>query len=350
MNLYPLVRPFVFLLDPEMAHGLSVWALKAGLVPVAPAPSDPCLAVNLWGMSFPGPVGLAAGFDKNAEVVDPLFDQGFGFVEVGTVTPQPQPGNPQPRLFRLVRDEAVVNRMGFNNDGLAAVLVRLIERRAKPGIVGVNLGKNKDQTDAIADYVKGVEFFAPIAGYLVVNVSSPNTPGLRALQGRESLQKLLDAVLQARSGAPRQPPLLLKIAPDLTEPDKADIAAVALSSGIDGLVVSNTTVARPDGLHAKQGAETGGLSGRPLFEPSTRLLADLYRLTEGRLPLIGVGGVDSAETAYAKIKNGASLVQVYSGMVFKGPDLAAQIHAGLPALLERDGFAHLSDAVGSDVR
>lgn len=348
MDLYRLTGPLIRLLDPERAHGLALWALKNGFVPPEAAVEDPSLRTTLWGLDFPNPVGLAAGFDKNAEVIDPMLGQGFGFVEVGSVTPEPQPGNPKPRLFRLSDARAVINRMGFNNDGLAPVLLRLLERKDRPGIVGVNLGKNKTQEDAIADYVKGVEFFAPLADYLVINVSSPNTPGLRALQSAEALDALLAAAMSAREAAPRTPPLLLKIAPDLTDEDKADIAVLALKHTVNGVIVSNTTIGRPDGLDPAHAAETGGLSGRPLFQPSTAMLGDFYRATEKRVPLVGVGGVENAATAYAKIKAGASLVQLYSALVFEGPALVARINRGLVDLLRADGFKSVSEAVGKD--
>jgi dihydroorotate dehydrogenase len=312
-------------------------------------PDDAILGTNVFGLDFPNPVGLAAGFDKNAEVFAPSLRLGFGFVEIGSVTPRPQAGNPRPRLFRLPGDGAVVNRMGFNNDGVAAVQGRLARRppagRAR-GILGANLGKNKDSIDAAADYAAGVRALGPHADYLVINVSSPNTPGLRALQGRAPLEALIAAVREARGG--RRPPLLLKIAPDLSEADKQDIAEVALAGGLDGLVVSNTTIARPASLTGAAAKETGGLSGRPLFEPSTAVLADMYRLTAGRLPLVGVGGVSSGDDAYAKIRAGASLVQVYTALVFDGPGLVQRIKRDLAARLRQDGFRQVAQAVGAD--
>ena len=263
------------------------------------------------------------------------------------MTPLPQSGNPRPRLFRLAEDQAIVNRMGFNNDGLGLVQARLRGRDPSvQGILGANLGKNKDSDDAVLDYVAGVRALAPLADYLVVNVSSPNTPGLRALQGREPLAALLAAVRAARGGL--RPPLLLKIAPDLTGADKADIAEVALAGGVDGLIVSNTTIARPAGLGSARAAEAGGLSGRPLFAPSTAVLADMYRLTGGKLPLIGVGGIASAEDAYAKIRAGASLLQLYTALVYEGPGLVGRIKRGLAQRLRADGFASLAEAVGAD--
>jgi dihydroorotate dehydrogenase len=341
------------LLPAETAHRLTLRALAA--VPVGWIANgagedweeDHILATTVFGLDFPNPVGLAAGFDKNAEAFAHMPGLGFGFAEIGSVTPRPQAGNPRPRLFRLPEDQAIVNRMGFNNDGLAAVQARLRGRDpAIQCILGANLGRNKDSEDAAADYVAGVRGLAPLADYLVVNVSSPNTPGLRALQGREPLAALLAAVGAARAG--RRPPLLLKIAPDLTEADKADIAEVALAGGVDGLIVSNTTIARPAGLASPAAAEAGGLSGRPLFTPSTAVLADMYRLTGGRLPLIGVGGIASAEDAYAKIRAGASLLQLYTGLVYQGPGLVGRIKRGLAERLRADGFASLDSAVGAD--
>lgn len=356
IDLYPLAGPLLFRFDPETAHGLTIKALKTGLVPPARGRDEPALRTRVWGLDFANPVGLAAGFDKNAEVVDAMLNLGFGFVEPGSVTPRPQPGNPRPRLFRLVEQRAVINRMGFNNEGLDAFAQRLERRRdtAKraPGIVGANLGKNKDTVDAADDYVIGVRRLAPLADYLVVNVSSPNTPGLRALQGRDPLRALLERVLEARAacGLTRNPPLLLKIAPDLTVEDKGDIAAVALESGIDGLIVSNTTIARPDGIPAALRGEAGGLSGAPLFEPSTTVLREIYALTGGKLPIVGVGGVATGEDAYAKIRAGASLVQLYSAMVYAGPAVVHRIRRELTELLRRDGYGSVAEAVGADHR
>ncbi|WP_042696226.1 quinone-dependent dihydroorotate dehydrogenase [Azospirillum sp. B506] len=356
IDFYPLAGPVLFRFDPETAHGLTIKALKTGLVPPARGKDDPALHTRVWGLDFTNPVGLAAGFDKNAEVVDAMLNQGFGFVEPGSVTPRPQPGNPRPRLFRLVEQRAVINRMGFNNEGLEAFAQRLERRRTAgkqaPGIVGANLGKNKDTVDAADDYVIGVRRLAPLADYLVVNVSSPNTPGLRALQGRDPLRALLERVLEARAscGLTRNPPLLLKIAPDLTVEDKSDIAAVALESGIDGLIVSNTTIARPDSIPAAMRSEAGGLSGAPLFEASTSVLREIYALTGGKLPIVGVGGVATGADAYAKIRAGASLVQLYSAMVYAGPAVVHRIRRDLAELLRRDGFHSVAEAVGADHR
>ncbi|MEQ8193131.1 MAG: quinone-dependent dihydroorotate dehydrogenase [Rhodospirillales bacterium] len=346
---YDLAGAALRLIDPETAHRCAVCALKAGLVPQPERLDDPCLRVSLWGLDFPNPVGLAAGFDKNAEVFAPLLSQGFGFAEVGSVTPRPQPGNPRPRLFRLGEDGAVINRLGFNNDGMHAIAERL--RQGRLGLVGVNLGKNFDSTDAAADYAAGVEVLAPLADYVVVNVSSPNTPGLRALQGKEPLRALLSAVKDAlKRTVPNGRPLLLKIAPDLTEEDKRDIAEVVLEMGIDGLIATNTTLARPDVLKSKHRIETGGLSGRPLFAPSTEVLRDMYRLTEGKVPLIGVGGIACGWDAYAKIKAGASLVQLYTALVYHGPALVNQIKEELVRLLFADGYDRIEQAIGADHR
>lgn len=363
LDLYALLRPLLFRCQPEAAHGLAIRALQlwqscpGGALP---AQADPRLRQRLWGLEFPNPVGLAAGFDKNGEVWRGVLRLGFGFAEIGSVTPLAQEGNPRPRLFRLTEAEAVLNRMGFNNAGIAAMERRLraAGRAAagRTGLLGINLGKNKSTEDAAADYELGIRALARFADYLVINVSSPNTPGLRALQGRAPLQALIGRARRALDAAPldtgaagRRPPLLLKIAPDLTQEDLADIAAVALEGGLDGLIVSNTTITRP-GVDPRWLAEAGGLSGKPLFSLSTRILADIYRLTEGRLPLIGVGGIASAAEAYAKIRAGASLVQLYSALIYRGPWLARRINRDLPALLRQDGFDTIAAAVGADHR
>lgn len=358
-QLYRLLRPILFSRDAEDAHRLAVRLL--GLSPFAlslfggtPArASSPQLQQTLWQLDFPNPIGLAAGFDKNAECYRGALGLGFGFVEIGSVTPRPQAGNPRPRLFRLIADRAVINRMGFNNDGMEAVAARLVARDRRAGIagiVGVNLGKNKDTVDAAADYELGVAKLGPLADYLVINVSSPNTPGLRALQGKEPLAALIDRTRAARDQLSSRPPLLLKIAPDLTDEDQADIASVALEHGLDGLIISNTTIARPAALDARLAQEAGGLSGAPLLAPATALLGRMYRLTGGKLPLIGVGGVATAADAYAKIRAGASLVQLYSAMVYEGPGLATRVVAGLAPLLAADGFSRVTDAIGADHR
>ena len=347
-DLYPLVRPFLRALSPEVAHRLTLMALAAGLAGTSRTPDSAELGQRLWGLDFPNPIGIAAGFDKDARAPEALLRLGFGFVEIGTVTPRPQPGNPLPRVFRLEADGALINRMGFNSGGLDRVVERMTPRRREAGIVGVNIGKNRDSADATPDYAEGVRRAAPLADYLVVNVSSPNTPGLRDLQARAVLEALLRHVLAARDETGARPPLLVKIAPDLTAEERIDIAAVALATGIDGMIIANTTITRPPALRSSQASEPGGLSGQPLFAASTALLAEMYRLTEGKLPLIGVGGVASADDAYVKIRAGASLVQLYTALVFAGPALLARIKTGLAALLRRDGFASVAEVVGAD--
>lgn len=350
IDFYPLARPLLMAMDAEQAHNLTIKALKTGLVPRSGGRDAPSLATRVFGLDFPNPVGLAPGFDKNAEVPDAMLALGFGFVECGTVTPLPQEGNPKPRLFRVPSARAVINRFGFNNQGLEAYSANLRRRRDRPGIVGGNVGKNKQTVDAASDYVTCIEQVAPLVSYLTVNVSSPNTPGLRTLQSRDALADLLGRCLEARTRSGARPPLLLKVAPDLTDEDKADIAAVVLDSGIDGLIVSNTTLARPAAIPPDLAAEAGGLSGMPLMEPSTLVLAEFHRLLGGRLPLIGVGGIASGADAYAKIRAGASLVQLYSALVYEGPGLVSRIKAELAALLARDGYAHVADAVGAGNR
>ncbi|MGD9616213.1 MAG: quinone-dependent dihydroorotate dehydrogenase [Alphaproteobacteria bacterium] len=349
-DLFPLASPLLRALPPETAHHLTLRALAAGLGGGTRAADPPVLRTHLWNRDFPNPIGIAAGFDKDARVPDALLRLGFGFVEIGTVTPRPQPGNPRPRVFRLDADRALINRLGFNSFGLDLVVERMRARIGRGGIVGINIGRNRDSANALADYLEGVRRGAAVADYLVVNVSSPNTPGLRDLQAREALEALLRELVAAREATQRQVPLLVKIAPDLGEAERADIAAVALASGIDGIIVSNTTVARPPGLRSPQAREAGGLSGRPLFAASTEVLRDMYRLTHGRLPLIGVGGVADADDAYAKIRAGASLVQLYTALVFAGPVLLGRIKSGLAERLRRDGFASVGDAVGADHR
>jgi dihydroorotate dehydrogenase len=351
LNLYRLIGPALRRLPREAAHELTLRALEFGAgrflgAAAAPDPDPPVLAQRLWGLDFANPVGLAAGYDKDARVPDAMLQLGFGFVEVGTVTPRPQPGNPKPRLFRLEQDQAIINRMGFNSGGLDAACDRL-SRRIRSGIVGVNLGKNRDTNDAADDYAEGILRAARFADYLVVNVSSPNTPGLRELQHRAMLGSLLERLISVREETGCRVPLLLKIAPDLTSEQCRDIAETALDTGIDGLIVSNTTVERPHDLIGRHTQEAGGLSGRPLFAPSTATLAEMYRLTQGRLPLMGIGGIASAADAYAKIRAGASLVQLYTALVFAGPDLVSRIKTGLAALLLGDGFTSIAEAVGT---
>jgi len=349
-----MIGPALKRLDPETAHALTLKALAAGLGPRDEGADDPILATRLWGLDFANPLGLSAGFDKDAAVMAPMLRLGLGFVEVGSITPRPQPGNPRPRIFRLAEDGAVINRLGFNNGGLAQARARLAAYRESAGtapgrgVVGVNLGKNKDTADAAADYTEGAAALGPLADYLVVNVSSPNTPGLRALQGRGELEELLGRVMAALPTP--APPLLLKIAPDLTDEDKRDIAAVCLAQGVAGIIATNTTIARPTDLKGADRAEAGGLSGRPLFGPSTAVLADLYRLSEGKLALIGVGGVASGTDAYRKIRAGASLVQLYTALIYRGPGLIARIKRELAGLLREDGFETVAAAVGADHR
>lgn len=335
-------RRLLFALEPERAHELSIQGLRSG-VPLCRLPAaDPRLRVMVAGIGFANPLGMAAGFDKNAEVPDAILGLGFGFAEVGTVTPRPQPGNPRPRIFRLERDRGVINRLGFNNEGHAVALARLAARARKGGVVGVNVGANKDSQDRIADYVAGVRAFAPHAAYLAVNISSPNTPGLRDLQARESLSALLSAVVAARNATGCKVPLFLKISPDLSPEEMQDIAAEVIDKGVEGLIVSNTTVSR-HGLKSAKGQEAGGLSGRPLFQRSTVVLARMRRLVGPKLPIIGVGGVESDETAAEKIRAGADLVQLYTGLIFGGPSLPGRIVRGLSRILDREKAERLAD-------
>jgi len=351
VDYYSVLGPLLRLLDPETAHGLAIKALKSDWVPSPTPYEDSILSTKVWNRKFANPIGLAAGFDKNAEAVNGMLAQGFGFVEAGTVTARPQPGNPRPRLFRLKKDMAIINRIGFNSEGAHAVAGRL-RGRQHVGVVGINLGKNKDSRDIASDYVEGVRVLAPFADYMVLNVSSPNTPGLRQLQSREHLADLLAAVKAAlaETALEQSPPLLLKIAPDLTEGDKGDIAEISLAVGIDGLIATNTTVERPASLADPHRVEAGGLSGLPLMVPSTRVLGEMYRLTNGELPIIGCGGVQSGTDAYAKIRAGASLVQLYSALVYHGPDLVNRIKRQLAELLKADGFNNVAEAVGADHR
>lgn len=346
---YQLIRPLFFALDAERAHHLSIALLRMMPLP-HPSAADPALAQTVAGISFPNPVGLAAGYDKEGLVAHKMHGLSFGFAELGTLTPMPQTGNPQPRLFRLVEDRAVINRMGFNNGGLAAAAERIAKRRKPAGsgtgpVIGINIGANKDAADRIADYVTGVTCMAPLADYLTVNISSPNTPGLRALQDRAALDQLLGAVMAAR-GADRTP-IFLKVAPDLEPADVEDIAAACLDHRVDALIVSNTTISRPP-LRSAERQESGGLSGAPLTDLSLQRLKDFRAVLGNRLPLIGVGGIGNAEQAYARLRAGASLVQLYSALVYEGPYLAKRINAGLKQLMARDGFGHISEVIGID--
>ncbi len=361
-NLMALARPALFTLEPERAHALVLKALKAGFHPRQNTPDDPRLGQNLLDLDFPNPLGMAAGFDKNGEVPDALHDMGFGFVEVGTVTPRPQSGNPPPRVFRLIEDHALINRLGFNNAGHAALRTRLLARQHRCGqahhrrhVVGVNLGANKTSKNKIADYVKGLEVFYGLADYVTINISSPNTPGLRDLQTPEALDELLHHLMTTRQNlmaaedgkhvAPSLP-VLVKLAPDI-EPQKLEAVTERLTAHqIDGIIISNTTLSRGHLRTATAATQEGGLSGRPLFERSTAMLGRVYQLTGGRIPLVGVGGIDSPETAFAKIEAGASLLQLYTGLVYNGPALVAELKAGLLNLMTQEGLTTLRQATG----
>jgi dihydroorotate dehydrogenase len=337
--LYRFARPALFMLDPEMAHRATILGLRC--MPFREARFEPSLAHQVAGINFPSPIGLAAGFDKNAEVPDAMSSLGFGFVEVGTITPRAQAGNPKPRLFRLVEDRGVINRMGFNNEGHGAAHDRL-SRRARRGIVGVNVGANKDATDRVADYVAGVSAMSGVADYITINISSPNTPGLRGLQDKDALEELLAAVMAVRSV-----PIFLKVAPDLDTAAIDDVAQAVLRHQVDALIIGNTTVSRPT-LQSRWQDEAGGLSGAPLKGLASQKLRAFRAATGGAIPLIAVGGIDSADEAYARIRAGASLVQIYSALVYHGPALAKSISTGLARLLDREGFARVADAVGVD--
>ncbi|MHA6332342.1 quinone-dependent dihydroorotate dehydrogenase [Qipengyuania sp. CAU 1752] len=341
--IFPLIRPFIHAIDPERAHRLSIEGLK--LAPLPPlGSSDSSLSIEVAGLRFPNPVGVAAGYDKDAEVPDALMRLGFGFVEVGSITPQPQAGNPKPRLFRLVRDRAVINRMGFNNAGAEVAEARLAKRK-RSGVLGINIGANKDSVDRVADYAEMARRMAPFASYLTANISSPNTPGLRALQDPAALAGLLDAVLDAR---PKDgPPLFLKVAPDLEPADIDAIARLAIDKGLGALIVANTTIARPQ-LQSREKDEAGGLSGAPLKPLALQRLRDFRQATGGALPLIGVGGIASVDDAWERIRAGASLVQLYSAMVYEGPGLGRTIARGLARKLREHGMASIEQAVGSE--
>lgn len=345
--LYSVLRPALFRLDAETAHRLAIRALKMRKRRSAPALS-PALAVRIAGINFPNPVGMAAGFDKDGEVPDALLGLGFGSAEVGSITPLPQAGNPKPRLFRLAEDRAVINRMGFNNGGAQAAVRRLTARHGRPGVVGINVGANKDSVDRIADYATMARLMAPLASYLAVNISSPNTPGLRALQDESALTGLLDAVIAARGEVCGEsgPPIFLKVAPDLEPADIDAIARIAIERKLGALIVSNTTISRPP-LTSPHAMETGGLSGAPLRDLAQQRLRDFRKATGGALPLVGVGGIANAEDAWERIRAGASLIQLYSAMVYEGPGIARSICTGLLRLMKRDGFATIAEAVGT---
>lgn len=348
-DLFPLARPILHTLDAETAHRATIAGLKLGLGPRWTPPDDPLLRQSLWGLEFRTPLGLAAGFDKDAEVPAAMAAMGFGFVECGTVTPRPQAGNPRPRLFRLTADQGVINRMGFNNGGANAMRSRLEAWTDRPLPLAVNIGANKDSADRAADYAACTRQLAPLADLLVVNVSSPNTPGLRDLQARAEVESLLAGVRTACAEAGVAPPVLLKVAPDLDDAGLKDAIEGALAGGASGLILGNTTVGLRSTLYDSHAQEQGGLSGRPLQALALERLARAYVMLDGRLPLIGVGGIDSAEAAYARIRHGASLIQLYSALVFHGPALIREITEGLARLLREDGFAHVGEAIGCDI-
>jgi len=344
-----LARPLLFALDPEQAHELTLKSLEAGIYPRGFAPDDARLVANVCGLAFANPLGIAAGFDKDARVYNSVLGMGLGFAEVGTVTPRPQEGNLRPRVFRLIEDRALINRLGFNNGGHAAMLARLARRRPR-GIVGVNVGANKDSPDRAADYVEGVRRFYEVASYFTVNVSSPNTPGLRDLQAPAALDDLLARVLAARSelvatGKPKRP-IVVKLAPDIAEDDLAPVVDVLVSRGVDGIAIGNTTLSRVGVRDAALAQEAGGVSGRPLFHRSTVMLARVYRLTQGNIPLIGIGGIDSGAAAIAKIEAGATLLQLYTGLIFEGPGLIARIKRDLVRYAEQRKLTRIADATG----
>ena len=345
---FALARPLLNALDPEQAHELTLRSLEAGIHPRRAGPDDSRLAANVWGLAFANPLGIAAGFDKDARVIPAVLGMGLGFAEVGTVTPRPQPGNPRPLVFRLNRDHALINRLGFNNGGHAAALARL--GRQPRGIVGVNVGANRDAPDRAADYVEGIRCFYDVAGYFCVNISSPNTPGLRDLQAPAALDNLLGRVLAGRSeamaaGKPGRP-IVVKIAPDIAQADLEAIVAVLMGRGIDGIAIGNTTLSRFGVSDAAAGRQSGGLSGRPLFHRSTVMLARVYRLTQGRVPLIGIGGIDSGVAAIAKLEAGATLLQFYTGLVFQGPGLIGRIKRSLLDYAEREKLTRIGEATG----
>jgi dihydroorotate dehydrogenase len=344
-GLFGLGQALLLALPPERAHDLAVKSLELGLHPRATEPDDKRLGQHLFGLDFANPVGMAAGFDKNARVPRALLAMGFGFVEIGTLTPRPQSGNPSPRMFRSMAGRAVINRLGFNNEGQEAALARLLGGAG--GIVGVNIGAGHDSKDRIGDYVSGIRHMAEVASYFTINISSPNTPGLRDLQAPKTLESLLKRAQEARAATRAKPPLLVKLAPDLADDDLLDVVGVILANGVDGIVVSNTTLSRAGLGDPSFAKEAGGLSGRPLFMRATRMLARVYQLTQGKLPLIGVGGIDSGETALAKIEAGASLLQLYTGLVFEGPALIGRIKQALIGAIERKGAQDLKPLIGS---
>lgn len=351
--LYNLAKPVIFKIEPEKAHALMIRAMKTGLIKPCGKVASEKLEQTLFGLHFKNPVGMSAGFDKNAEVTTQTLDMGFGFTEAGTVTPKPQSGNPRPRVFRDPSNFAVINRMGFPNEGLSAFEANISRalKQGKNGVIGINIGMNKDQTDPAADYCLLIRALAPMADYLTVNISSPNTPGLRDLQKRDVLSALLKEMMEARAQTcPQNPPaLLVKLAPDLTEAQQEELAQTLMESNVDGVILSNTTLERPDYLTPAFGAEKGGLSGAPVRDLSTRIIRNFAKLTARKLPIIGVGGISNGAHAYEKIKAGASLVQLYTGLIYEGPTIANTINKELLTLLERDGFSHISEAIGTDL-
>ncbi len=351
---FKYIKPFFHALDPETAHQVTIQSLKHGLSPHIPSIKDDRLKIKLWNLNFENPVGLSAGFDKNAEVITPILNMGFGFTEVGTVTPEPQDGNPRPRVFRDVKNQAVINRMGFPNKGINVFKqnVRTFKKnKNRPtGNVGLNIGMNKDQTNPANDYTYLIKQLGSLADYYAINISSPNTPGLRNLQDRDHLMPLINSIKQARKAhcdPDNPPPILVKLAPDLTNEQQQELAQTALDSGIDGLILTNTTLDRPDFLAKKFGDQKGGLSGNPVKDKSTEIIGNFYQLTKGQIPIIGVGGIASGADAYDKIKAGASLVQIYSALVFHGPELVSQINHDLVKFIEQDNFNHILEAVGT---
>ncbi|MGH1399309.1 MAG: quinone-dependent dihydroorotate dehydrogenase [Alphaproteobacteria bacterium] len=346
MNLYKTLSPALFTIKPECAHGLTIKAMKSGVFPRVKAVRDDALSQDVLGLRFDNPVGLAAGFDKNAEAIAPCFKLGFGFVEAGTVTPKPQDGNPKPRIFRDAPNGAVINRMGFPNGGMDAFKANVKATKREGGVLGINIGMNKTQSDPVADYSVLIAELGALADYLTINISSPNTPGLRDLQSREPLLELLAAVHKAREAHCAGTPILVKLAPDLDMAKMEELAQAAIEGSVDGLILTNTTLDRPAHLDSGFAAEAGGLSGKPLTQKSTEMVRKFYQLTKGTIPIIGVGGISSASDAYAKIKAGASLVQVYSGFIYEGPSLARDINRGLLDLLAADGYSNITEAIG----
>lgn len=348
--MYSFVRPFLFMMPPELAHRATIEMLHKGQIPCSRQIVDPRLEVKLWGKTFSNPIGMAAGFDKNAKAYTALLKLNFGFVEVGTITPKAQPGNPRPRMFRLVEDKAVINRLGFNNEGKDAAHDRLKNRDRSKGIVGINIGKNRDTVEAVEDYLIGLRTFYPIADYITVNISSPNTEGLRALQQRDALRSLVTMLKTEQKQLQAQHhlnvPILVKLAPDLTDAELEQIVDVAMECNVEGLILTNTTIIRPSTLRDKHKSETGGLSGQPLKTKALEVTRKIYRLTNGRLPLIGVGGISSAQDAIERMEAGASLIQLYTGLIYEGPELIPDILNGMLSYLEQQGLQSVTELTG----